>query len=219
MTNQFTKWVRDNWNDLRLLLYWPFYMLTFLAFELATNRNFHVMHCSLDDVIPFCEWFFIPYLAWFPYMIGMGIYSFFADREVYRRYMWYIIVSYSIGLLVFALYPTVQQLRPVSFAENNALTSFIRAFYAFDSNTNVCPSLHVVGSVAVMHAGLRCRKLQHPLWKAFFLIMTGLISVSTVFMKQHSALDIPPSILVCVIAYLFAYRTKVPSAAFSPLQR
>lgn len=28
-------------------------------------------HCALDDVIPFCEYFLIPYLFWFAFPVGM----------------------------------------------------------------------------------------------------------------------------------------------------
>ena len=45
--------------DRRLLLFWPAYFLSFFLLELSSKgRELHLVHCALDDRIPFCEWFF-----------------------------------------------------------------------------------------------------------------------------------------------------------------
>ena len=63
-------------------------------------------------------------------------------------------------------------------------------FYAFDTNTNVCPSIHVIGAVACLAAGWHSRRFGTPLWRAVFTVITVLICLSTVFLKQHSAPDV-----------------------------
>lgn len=49
-------------------------------------------HCALDDVIPFCEYFLIPYLFWFAFLVGMHLYTLLYDTETLRRMMRYIIL-------------------------------------------------------------------------------------------------------------------------------
>ncbi len=138
-------------SHVRLLLYWPIFGLLFLFLErLQPQRNYYPVYCGLDDIIPFCEWALIPYLFWFVFLIGTLVYTFFVDVPAFRRMMYFVIVTYTITVLIYLFFPTCQNLRPEAFVRNNLLTRFIELFYSFDTNTNVCPSLHVIGSVAAM---------------------------------------------------------------------
>ena len=54
-----------------LLLYWPLFGLGFSYVERFYPVAHYInMHCALDDLIPFNEWFLIPYMFWFVYLIG-----------------------------------------------------------------------------------------------------------------------------------------------------
>ena len=170
-------------SHVRLLLYWPIFGLLFLFLErLQPQRNYYPVYCGLDDIIPFCEWALIPYLFWFVFLIGTLVYTFFVDVPAFRRMMYFVIVTYTITVLIYLFFPTCQNLRPEAFVRNNLLTRFIELFYSFDTNTNVCPSLHVIGSVAVC------------------------ISLSTVFMKQHSIMDVLAALPVCFFGWWIAYK-------------
>ena len=51
----------EEYSHLKLLLYWPLYGLVFWFVERAYRPGAYiVMHCSLDNMIPFCEYFLIP---------------------------------------------------------------------------------------------------------------------------------------------------------------
>ena len=154
-----------------------------------------------DDWIPFNEWFLIPYLFWFVFLVGMLIYTLLYDTEAFRRMMHFIILTYSAAILAYLVWPTCQDLRPASFPRDNLLTAFIAGFYQFDTNTNVCPSIHVIGSLAVMFTAWHCRGLAHWGWKLAFTLTAVLICASTLFIKQHSALDILAALPICLIAY------------------
>ena len=67
------------------------------------------------------------------------------------------------------------------------------------------PLLHVIGSFAVYFTTLYCKPLRTPLWQAILVILTVLISISTVFLKQHSIIDIIAALAVCTAAFPFAY--------------
>jgi len=198
---------RDTWGCLALLAYWPLYGLVFYFAEQAFRpERFHVMHCRLDDLIPFCEWFLIPYLFWFVYLIGIHVYTFFWDRAAFRNLMRFIILSYTAGLVIFFLYPNCQLLRPSVFPRDNLLTQMMAAFYRFDTHTNVFPSLHVVGSMAVWYAARETKLFLSRGWRIFFHLSTLLISLSTVFLKQHSVLDVAGGFIVSVLCAALVYR-------------
>ena len=202
---------------LKLLLYWPVYGLLFLFVErFYQPGSYFPMHCFLDDLIPFQELFLIPYLFWFIYLVGMHLYTLLYDVASFRRMMYFIILTYSAAILVYLFFPTCQNLRPEVFARDNMLTRFIAGFYVFDTNTNVCPSIHVIGSLAVMFASWHCKGFTKG-WKAASTVAAVLISISTVFMKQHSVLDVLAALPLSFLAYWLCYCcTPRPARALRP---
>ena len=201
-----------------LLLYWPIFGLGFSYVErFYPVAHYIEMHCALDDLIPFNEWFLIPYLFWFVYLIGAVAYTFFFDVPGFRRMMRFVMITYSVTLIIYFLFPTCQMLRPEVFPRDNALTRFIAGFYVFDTNTNVCPSLHVIGSMAAFFAFWYAPIFSKRGWRIASTVAAFFISISTVFMKQHSILDVAAAILLCAIGYYFAYvRTPKKSRSAVP---
>ena len=195
-------------SHLKLLLFWPLFGLVFLLEERVLRLDYFPMHCALDDMIPFCEYFLIPYLFWFVFLVGMGLYSLLFDIPAFRRFMNFIIITYTAAAICYILFPTMQNLRPVTFARDNVFTRFMTEFYQFDTNTNVCPSIHVLGSLAVLYASWNSRAFGTPLLRAVFTVITVAICLSTVFLKQHSLLDIPPALALGIIACLISRRRE-----------
>lgn len=193
-----------------LLLFWPVFGICFGLLERGgLQQVFHPVWCPLDDRIPFCEWFMIPYLFWFVFLTGMVIYLFFVDSRAFRRFMYFIMITYGVTLAVYVVYPTCQNLRPTVFPNDNVLTRIARAFYAFDTNTNVCPSLHVAGAMATAFGAWDTPRFRKIGWKIAFFLTAVLISVSTVFVKQHSVVDVGWAFLLCAAAYFLVYRLPV----------
>lgn len=197
----------EQYKHLKLLLYWPVYDLLFLFVERFYQVDFYYpMYCPLDDLIPFCEWFLIPYLFWFVYLVCMHLFALLYDVDAFKLMMKYIILTYSAAIIIYLIWPTCQQLRPASFERDNILTRFIAAFYQFDTNTNVCPSIHVIGSLAVMEAALWSKVIRSKGIKTAFVIVAILICISTVFMKQHSVLDILAALPICLTGHILYFR-------------
>ena len=105
----------------------------------------------------------------------------------------------------------MQDLRPTQFERDNIFTRIVQILYFFDTDTNVCPSLHVAYSIAIASVWLRedSAKLW---WKIFVVISAILICLSTAFIKQHSVLDGFAAVPVCIIAeiILFSQRKSKP---------
>lgn len=174
--------------NLGLAAFWPVFGLCFYALEwLVPQRQYHVMYHPLDDRIPFCELFLIPYLFWFVFMVFAYLYTFFAEPRAFRRLMMFTILTYGGGLVMFVLFPTCQNLRPDGFERDNILTRLMAWFYTCDTSTNVCPSLHVCGSLAAALGLADTKRFSRRRGWVFAIALT--ICASTVFVKQHSILD------------------------------
>ena len=54
------------------------YMLVFLSgfflLELHEPSDVHIIHCAVDDLIPFNEWFVLPYFLWYAWVPVFMIY-------------------------------------------------------------------------------------------------------------------------------------------------
>lgn len=199
----------SKFKHLYYLLYWPIYGVAFLTVErLWIRDSYYPIHCALDDYVPFCEYFLIPYLFWFVFLMGMLVYTFFFDVNSFEKMMQFIIITYSATILIYIIFPNCQELRPMTFERDNILVQFIAEFYKFDTNTNVCPSLHVIGSVAAMLCAWNTPRFNTKGWRWFFAVMALLISISTVFLKQHSVLDVVAAVPICLIGYWLIYRKK-----------
>ena len=201
----------ETYRHLLLLLFWPVYGFLFLFverfYQLPTD-SYYEMYCGFDDLIPFCEWFVIPYFFWFIYLVGMHVYTLWYDVDAFKRMTKYIIITYSATILIYFIFPTKQCLRPDVFARDNLLTRFIGHFYRFDTNTNVCPSIHVIGSLAVMEAALWSGSIKSKKIKISFVIAAALICLSTLFMKQHSILDILAALPLCAAAHFLCFKKR-----------
>ena len=173
----------------------PLYLITFFVQESILDGSvpYTSIYHPLDDLIPFCEWFYIPYVLWYPFMGLVGLYLAFKDGTGFKRYMTYIGVSFFAALAFFAIFPNGQDLRPdlAVLGRDNLFTRAIAILYVADTNTNVCPSLHVVGSMAAVFGIMHHPRLRRTVWLPVGgIILAVLICLSTVFLKQHSVVDV-----------------------------
>lgn len=199
---------KKEYRHLWLLLYWPLYTVGFFLFELALPLTFHPIHCVLDDYIPFCEWFIFPYYWWFALLVGATLYTALCNTEVFYRFIWFIIASYTIALVCYALYPSCQELRPEVYPRDNAVTHLVQALHAFDSNENVCPSVHVLGAFGACVAGLQCRRFSGGWGRLILWLSMITVILSTVFIKQHSIIDVLVALAICGVLYPFTFGRK-----------
>ena len=199
----------NEFKHLLYLVFWPLYGLMFFYVErLYPVKEYITVYSRIDDFIPFCEWFLIPYLFWFVYLAGMLLYTALYDIDAFKKMMNFIIITYTVTIVIYLIFPTCQELRPTSFERDNLLTRIMTNYYQLDTNTNVCPSIHVIGSLAVMFTSFHCKGTNTFGWKITFIITAILISISTVFLKQHSIIDIIAAIPLCGMVYYICFCRK-----------
>ena len=192
-----------------ILAYMIFYLLGFYILEHAGHRHYHVIHSVFDDMIPFCEYFVIPYYLWFIYLVvGICWFIFFCrDKREYYKMVSVLAIGMTIFLIVSCVFPNQQDLRPAVFANDNIFTRMVAALYRTDTPTNVLPSIHVFNSVVLFIALNRTPQLQ-PYRMVRFLsgLLSALIVLSTMFLKQHSVVDVSLGILMSGAVQMFCDR-------------
>ncbi|MBO5111469.1 MAG: phosphatidic acid phosphatase [Clostridia bacterium] len=198
--------LRDpQFNHLLYLLGWVgYFALYFITENFIPRETCHVIYSPLDDMIPFCEYFVIPYTFWYLLIVGTLLYFNFYNTVGFKQFMSFIIVTQVVAMAIYILYPNRQDLRPETFENNNVFTWIVGQLYAFDTSTNVCPSLHVAYSIGIASAWLKEKEIS-PWFKAFIVFSAIMICLSTAFIKQHSIVDAFVAIPVCILAEVIAY--------------
>ena len=183
-----------------LVLGWVFYFtMYFITENLIPPERCHPMHCALDDLIPFNEWFLIFYAGWYLLVFGSLLYYFLYDADKFSKLQTYIIVTQVVAMTAYVLWPSRQDLRPAVFPRENVLTAIMAFIYSFDTSTGVCPSLHVAYSMGILSVGLKDKAL--PVWsKVLLTFVVIMICLAVCFVKQHSALDVLAALPVCLLA-------------------
>jgi membrane-associated phospholipid phosphatase len=208
-------------SHLLLLLFWPIYGILFWAVERGFSghgfyESYTPIYSPLDDLIPFCEAFILPYMLWMPLLVAVCLYTLWHDTDTFRHYSRFLVIAMSLSTVIFLLWPSCQELRPEVLPRDNLLTRCVALLYAADTNTNVFPSEHAIGAAALWLAARRLRgpgaaRLRLPLE-----ILAALTCLSTVFLKQHSVLDLLGAVPVCFVAWWFSFR-KAKHAQKIPL--
>lgn len=197
----------EKYNGLKYLLYFFIaYMIGFMLLENHHSSRIIITDSWIDSYIPFNEYFVIPYILWFVFMVLGFAYFVFIDQVGIKRTYFYLFLGMSLSLLIYALIPTGQNLRVQLYNENifQCLVSFI---YSVDSSTNVCPSIHVYNSVMMCVSLLKSQRIKQYSWLCVaIVVLTVLICLSTVMIKQHAFMDIVWALILAMVIYYIGKR-------------
>mgnify|MGYP000598938296 CR=1 FL=1 len=180
-----------------IMAYFAIYLPWFLYLEKHVTTRYHVMHSVVDDWIPFNEYFIIPYFLWFAYIAAVILWFFFTNKEDYYRVCILLFTGMTLSLLICTLFPNGTDFRPYVDPEKNIFAKAVSLLYATDTCTNVFPSIHVYNSVAVHIGIIRSEQFKN---NRIVRLISGVLMVSicmsTVFLKQHSIIDVALSCYV-----------------------
>lgn len=187
---------------LPMAIYMVIYMPTFFWVESRTPAGgFHIIHTAIDDMIPVVEAFIIPYMLWLPYlvagMIAIAIYS----RTVSRKTSYMLMTGMTLFIIISLAYPNALELRAAIPDRQNLFMDIINYLHAIDTPTDVLPSLHVYDAVVVA-AGLH---LTFKDKKALLIasdVLALLIVLSTMFIKQHSIIDVISAFVIFIPVFI-----------------
>ena len=206
LTELFRKY-RHAW----VFLYSFIYLSWYMYLERTIVTEYHIMYTKIDDWIPFNEFFIIPYFIWFLYVAFMLMFLFFKDVDEFYRFGLYLTLGMSISLFICQIFPNGTNLRPTNLDHNkNIFTHLVAFIYKTDTPTNVFPSIHVFNSIATHVAIVRSKFFYNNMKVKVvsFIIMIS-ICLSTLFLKQHSFLDVVGATILSYVIYQLIY-AKIP---------
>lgn len=207
----YNKYIKDYMHCWLFAAYLLFYLCVFSYVENRTGVFIHPIASKFDKLIPFCEYFIVPYYLWFLYIAIALVYFGFVSEEKGEAYR--LIITLCIGMTLFLIislvYPNGHNLRPTTFERDNIFVDLVRYLHKLDTPTNIFPSIHVFNSVAVASAIAK-----HPALKKRTILVHSsnllaiLIVCSTVFLKQHSIVDVVGALGLNTVCYRLIYVSK-----------
>lgn len=192
------------------ILYLPVYLLCFGIAE-AHITDVTVIGLPIDYRIPFVEVFVVPYLLWFPYIAVTFIWFFFRDKKEFLQYMGFLYIGMTVFIIVSFVFPNGLELRLSEeklsqLGRDNIFIRLIAALWQTDTPTNVLPSIHVYNSVAAAVAVVKSRRVSEKRWQKIAAVLcSASIVLSTMFIKQHSVIDVTAAIALSVVVYFPIY--------------
>ena len=203
--------IRKYRHGIPMIIYGIIYLSWFRHLEETVTGRYQIIHVALDDIIPFCEVFVIPYMLWFAYVAVVVAYLFLNDKDDYFRTFIFLCTGMTVFLLISTLWPNGHHLRPYIMPRNNIFTQLVSALYKADTPTNLWPSIHVYNSLGCHIAVMKNNRLRnHKGIRTGSLILCVSIVMSTMFIKQHSVYDVATAFIMATVMYGIVYRLGNP---------
>ena len=205
--------VKSIWERVRHLVpfaaYMIFYLLVFAYVESRPAYNMHLLFSQYDHLVPFCEIFVIPYIGWFFYILfGVLFFGLIEqDRTQYHLLTANLCIGMTLFLVISLIWPNGHTLRPAMMTRDNIFTRLVIMIYQADTSTNVLPSIHVFNTVAMHTAVRNSTTLKKYPWAVNLSFVTAVsIILSTMFIKQHTIIDVFVALGLNLITWSIVYR-------------
>lgn len=202
MIKNFIKKYKHAW----VFVYFFFYMFWFTMLEKKVTSDFYEIHIPIDDKIPFCEYFIIPYLLWFLFVPAVVLYLMFYSKKEFYQAVAFLFIGMTIFLIICTVWPNGLNLRQDISDRDNIFADLTEKIYETDTSTNVFPSLHVFNTLGCLIALFKSKGMKGKrLIKISATLLSILIILATVFLKQHSVIDVIGAFGLAIIMYVIVY--------------
>lgn len=208
MLDKIKGFVKQN-NHIWILLYWPIHGLWYMILQGVTmGRNPSAIAVELDRLIPFNEWFVIPYALWYLQIAVVTLYLFFKNKEGFTRLYIYMFGGMFICMLICTVFPMYFDRTGVQmYPRDNLLTEAVKLIQGFDPPTTILPSMHVYVTLGLHFAVCKDSAGKESRLLRFASLAFSLsVCLATVLIKQHSVLDVAAALPLCALMYFVAYK-------------
>lgn len=164
----------------------------------TSSARAHDVTIFLDKLIPFNEWFIIPYVFWYVYTFGMLLVMAYFDYKTYYKLLFSIFTGMLVCFIVYLIYPSTVP-RTGYVIPDNLLGKAVTIIYGNDKPYNCLPSIHMLDTLLItMFLFKHYRSILIKISSAFICVI---IYMSTLFVKQHSVLDAVASTILGIILF------------------
>lgn len=178
---------------------------------LNTDRGWvNIVETSVDRHMPFIKYFIVPYVLWYVYVGFFLMLLCIVSEKSYRKLLISLLIGMTTSYAIFYVFPTTVP-RPI-ISSKDIFSKLVLIVYNRDNPYNCFPSIHVINA-ALTAIYVNREENVNKLTKSISTIISLLIILSTMFIKQHYFLDVAAGILLAyslyMIDFLFDYKRYI----------
>jgi membrane-associated phospholipid phosphatase len=173
-------------------------IMYFGAHMLAQDKPPRIIYWDPVWHLPFINAFIVPYLSLF--IMPFFFFATAAQRNFFRRWIATVLITAFVSVWFFVFWPLFLPLPPLS--DDNLFSWLTALTYTMDVRGNFFPSQHVILAFLMAFA------LGHerPNWRRPMLFWASIISISTVFVRQHYVIDVVIGLIMALLAWSILLR-------------
>ena len=182
-----------------------FQSIIFFGVKLFQN-NFNTIGNHIDELIPFNYLAIIPYYIWYFMIFYIPYYLYQKDKDMLSKYLLSYIVCVLVADLIFLVYPSMV-VRPE--IEVKGVLSFLtKVIYWVDNPPINCfPSMHCAVSMLFILTVCNSKNISNR-FKVITTIISILIMISTLVIKQHVFIDLVSGDIIMTLIYITFSKNK-----------
>lgn len=171
-------------------------LIYFLTKFLQGEPN--ILTSNFDERLPFISQFVYFYIAWYVMLLVIPYLIYKNGKEEFYKYLTTYIISIIICGMIFVIFPTTV-IKPI-IEENNISNKLVQLIYIMDFPIiNCLPSIHCLISYLYMFGITKTKMTRQN--KCIVYIVSVLIVLSTLFIKQHVIYDAIVSLIIASIVW------------------
>lgn len=168
----------------------------------------YVLGSALDNAIPYVSHFIWIYVFWYFMLFAVPYYIYMKNKvSLYKYITTYLITTIIAGIIFISFPNTVIRAEITGTDIANKLVSFI---YKMDTPAiNCLPSIHCLFSYLFILAVFDAKKDTSISMKIIITILSILVVLSTLFIKQHVVYDALSSLVLAITVWIIVDKTKI----------
>lgn len=199
-------WHRISYAIVPFILFILTLVISYFGNQLLNKPGSNYPELPIDAKIPLVPWFVYFYFLTFPLGFVTFFYLAYANKKNLYNICLTMIISFAISGIIYFFWQTEMTkpvLEPTSFTNK-----FLLWTWGSTNPINCFPSQHCFMAIAMIIACLTAGKNMNIWFKIPTILISIMIILSTVFLKQHFLLDFVTSFLIMVPIYLLVHFLK-----------
>ena len=189
-----------------------------LLYSWGVTKGSNYPEIELDSKIPLIPWFVYPYFLTFPLGLITFFYLAYKDKKAFYNLFLTLVISFAISGVIYAFGQTVftkPEFEPKTFTDK-----FVVWTWGSTNPVNCFPSQHCFMAYAMIIACISAKQEKMNIFfKMFTIIVSILIVMATVFIRQHFLLDMVASFIIMFPAFAICHTFKLGEKLMARLDK
>lgn len=168
----------------------------------------HILNTKLDNAMPYIPYFVYPYILWYIMLMVVPYFTYKKSKTSFYKYATTYIISTIIAAIIFVVFPN-GVIRP-EIIDTSFSSKLVKILYTLDTpSINCLPSIHCLYAFLFLISAIDTKDKTNILYKIVICILTILIVLATLFIKQHVLLDAVVALIISIVIWIIVDRFKL----------